>query len=202
VSERIYQQVNLYQPIFRRQRQIFSAVTMLQSVAIVAVALMTIYFYGLWQVGLLENQALELEGRERAFSAQLARLDPSDNDRRRGDIERELERLTATLLAQQQLIEVLQEQPMGSSSGFSAQMAALGRRHSTGLWLTELRINGGTNSIELVGQSFGPSMIPAYLLRLGQEEALAGQRFDQFEIERIENSSDVAFRVSSEAVSR
>ena len=202
MSERIYQQVNLYQPIFRRQRQIFSAVTMLQSVAIVAVALMTIYFYGLWQVGLLENQALELEGRERAFSAQLARLDPSDNDRRRGDIERELERLTATLLAQQQLIEVLQEQPMGSSSGFSAQMAALGRRHSTGLWLTELRINGGTNSIELVGQSFGPSMIPAYLLRLGQEEALAGQRFDQFEIERIENSSDVAFRVSSEAVSR
>ena len=200
MSEKIYQQINLYQPIFRRQRQIFSAVTMSQSVAAVVIALMTIYFYGVWQVGLLEDQALELEGREKAFSAQLARLDPSDSERRRDDIERELERLNTTLLAQQQLIDVLREQPLGSSSGFSAQMAALGRRHSAGLWLTEFRINGGTNSIELVGQSTNPGMVPAYLLRLGEEEALSGQRFDQFEIERIEAGNEVTFRVSSEAV--
>ena len=91
MSEKIYQQVNLYQPIFRRQRQIFSAVTMLQSTAAVVIALMTIYFYGLWQVGLLEDQALQLEGRERAYSAQLARLDPSDSENRRDEIELELE---------------------------------------------------------------------------------------------------------------
>jgi hypothetical protein len=43
-------------------------------------------------------------------------------------------------------------------------------------------------------------MIPAYLLRLGEEEALAGKRFDQFEIERTEDSSELTFRVSSKAV--
>jgi hypothetical protein len=107
VTRRIYQQVNLYQPIFRRQRQIFSAVTMLQSAAVVVVARLTIYFYGIWQVGLLEAQVLELEGRERAYSARLARLDPSENTNRRQEVERELERLNSTLLAQQRLIDIL-----------------------------------------------------------------------------------------------
>jgi hypothetical protein len=202
LSQKIYQQVNLYQPIFRRQRQIFSAVTMLQSVAVVLVALMTIYFYGLWQVGLLEEQVLELEGRERAYSAQLARLDPGTNVNRRREVERELERLNSTLLAQQRLIDILRNQPLGSTTGFSAQLAALGRRHGQGLWLTELRINGSTNSIELVGRTTDPGMIPAYLLRLGEEEALSGKLFDQFEIERSDSSSELAFRVSSLAVTR
>lgn len=202
MSQQIYQQVNLYQPIFRRQRQIFSAVTMLQSAAVVVVALMTIYIYGLRQVGLLEAQVLELEGRERAYSAQLARLDLSENTNRRREVERELERLNATLLTQQRLIDILREQPLGSTSGFSAELAALGRTHNDGLWLTELRINGGTDSIELIGLTTDPGMVPAYLLRLGEEEALSGKRFDQFEIERTEDSNDLAFRVSSEAVTR
>lgn len=199
MSDRVYQQVNLYQPIFRRQRQIFSTVTMLQSVAIVSVALITIYLFGLWQVRGLETQVLELEGRERAYSAQLARFDPSTSDARRAGIERELETLNATLLAQQRLIEVLREQPLGSTAGFSGEMAALGRRHRSGLWLTELRINGSANSIELVGRSTDPAMVPAYLQRLGQEEALAGQRFDRFALERSEDGEGVTFRVSSEA---
>jgi Tfp pilus assembly protein PilN len=200
VSQKVYQQVNLYQPIFRRQRQVFSAVTMLQSTSVVIVALMTIYFYGLWQVKGLETQVLELEGREKAYSAQLARLDPSVNADRRAQIEQDLKTLNATLLAQQKLIDVLREQPLGSVSGFSAELAALGRRHRSGLWLTEIRINGGTNSIELVGRSESPAMVPAYLLRLGEEEALTGQRFDQFEIERDADGNEVTFRVSSKAV--
>jgi len=202
VSEKIYQQINLYQPIFRRQRLVFSAVTMLQSVAVVTVALMTIYVYGAWQVGGLEAQALELEGREKAYSAQLARLDPSVNERRRAEMQRDLEALNATLLAQQRLIEVLREQPLGSAAGFSDQLAALGRRHRSGLWLTRLSINGGTSWIELVGRSTDPGLVPAYLLRLGEEEALEGQRFDEFEIERSEGGDEVSFRVSSKSVAQ
>ncbi|MDX1562325.1 MAG: hypothetical protein R3305_05335 [Gammaproteobacteria bacterium] len=196
MKEKLYQQVNLYQPIFRRQRQIFSAMTMAQSIAVVTVALLTIYFYGVWQVKQLETEVVNLEGRERAYSAQLARLDPSSSMRQRAEIERELEELNATLLAQQRLIDVLREQPLGSSRGFSGQLAALGRRHSRGLWLTQLRINGATDSIELIGKSIDAGRIPAYLLELGNEEALAGQRFDRFVIERSEDGNEIVFRVS------
>jgi hypothetical protein len=202
VSEKLYQEINLYQPIFRRQRHIFSAVTMLQSAAVVVVALLTIYGYGLWQLGGLEAAALQLEGREKAYSAQLARLDPSVSLGQRAAIERELDELNATLLAQQRLVDILRSQPLGSAAGFSAKLAALGRRHTARLWLTHIRINGITNSIELVGRSTDPAMVPAYLLHLGEEEALAGQRFDQFDITRDDDGNNVGFRVSSEAVAK
>ena len=207
MSETLYQQVNLYQPILRRQRHIFSALTMIQSLGVVTVALMTIYGYGVWQVGKLEAEAVQLEGRERAYGAQMARLDPSESISQRRAIEREIESLNASLIAQQRLIDVLNEQQLGSTDGFSVQLAALGRRYSSGLWLTELRINGSTESIELVGRSTDPAKVPAYLLRLGEEQALTGQRFDSFEIERFDDPesigpSDIGFRVSSKAVAQ
>ena len=195
-----YQQINLYQPIFRRQRQIFSAVTMLQATAVVAVALMTIYAYGLWQVRGLEREALQLEGRERAYSTQLARLDPESSTAQRREAEQELERLTSTLLTQQRLIDVLEDKPLGSTDGFSDVLAALARQRSRGLWLTDITINRVSDAIELLGESIAPGLLPAYLLQLGEEDALLGYRFDDFEIERSADTDTIRFRVSSNAV--
>lgn len=199
MSQKLYQQVNLYQPIFRRQKQIFSAAAMVQATAVVAVALLTIYVYGLLQVRSLEAEAVQLEGREKAQSTQLASLDPSSSLARRREMEQELERLNARLLEQQRLIEVLRDQPLGTTEGFSGYLAALGRRRSPGLWLTAVSINGASHAIELVGESIAPGLVPKYLLTLGEEEALAGQRFDEFEIERKEDGGNVEFRVSSQA---
>lgn len=196
-----YQQINLYQPIFRRQRQVFSAVTMLQAVGVIATALLTIYAYGLWQVRGLEQEALQLEGRERAYSTQLARLDPESRTTQRRAAEQELERLTATLLTQQRLIDVLENRPLGSTDGFSSVLAALARQRARGLWLTAITVNRVTEAIELVGESIEPGLLPEYLLQLGEEEALAGYRFDDFEIERSQETATIAFRVSSRAVS-
>lgn len=193
----LYQQVNLYQPIFRKPRQIFSAVTMLQSIAVVVVALMAIYIWGLMGVLGLEAESVLLEGREKAFATQLASLDPSSSEQRRREVEAELKRLNETLVDQQKLIEVLREQPLGTTEGFSEYLAALARRHERGLWLTRIKINGSTEAIELVGRSIDPELVPQYLLRLGQEEALVGQRFDRFEITRQPGEAMVDFRVSS-----
>jgi Tfp pilus assembly protein PilN len=200
MSARPYQQINLYQPIFRKQRQIFSAMTMLQTLGVVVSALLTIYVYGLWQVRAIEGEALQLEGRERAYSTQIARLDPSSSNDQRRAAEQELQRLTATLASQQRLIEELQQHPLGSTQGFSELLTALARQRSRGLWLTEIAINRASNAIELVGQSISPDIVPTYLLKLGDEDALAGHRFDDFSIERSTETAAVTFRVSSRAV--
>lgn len=196
----IYQQINLYQPIFRKQRQIFSARTMLASAGIVAAALLLIYGYALWQVTGLENEAVQLQGREKAYTAQLARLNPDASDTRRKDIEQQLKRLNATLLGQQKLIDVLRDRPSSSTEGFSADLAALARRHVDGLWLTSVSINGGTGAIELIGTAVTPNLVPRYLQLLSKEPALAGQRFDRLQIERDKDGSKVLFRASSRSV--
>ena len=202
MSEQLYQQINLYQPIFRRQQHVFSAVAMVKVVGVVAVALALVYFYGVWQVLGLEAEVVILEGREKAYAAQLARLDPTETIQRRQRMEDELKQLNETLLQQQRLVEILREQPLGSTGGFSTQLAALARGHHDGLWLTRMVFSGGTGEMQLSGVSMRPETIPEYLRRLGDEEALQGQRFDTFEIDRPEGSTQVNFRVSSQSLSQ
>ncbi len=195
----MYQQINLYQPIFRKQRQVFSAATMAQALAVVAVALLALYGYGLAKVHGLENEVLHLEGREKALATQLMRIDPALSDGRRAELDAELARLNATLLDQQRLIEVLREQPLGNS-GFSAYLGALARRRTPEVWLTSITLNGGTGAIELAGRSLRPSLVPELLQRLGEEPALAGQTFDRFEIGKDEETGETTFRATSRAV--
>ena len=195
----MYQQINLYQPIFRKQRQIFSAATMLQALAIVTVALLAIYGYGLLRVRGLETEVVQLEGRERALNVQLARIDPSFSQGRRDEVDGELKRLNATLLDQQRLIEVLRDEPLGDTAGFSPYLAALGRQRTPELWLTGLAVNGGTGAIELAGRSLDPKLVPEYMQRLSGEAALAGQRFDRFEITHDAETGEAVFRATSRA---
>jgi hypothetical protein len=196
----MYQQINLYQPIFRKQRQIFAALTMVKASGVVAATLLAIYAYGLWQATGLEAEVLALEGREKVLAAQLAGIDPTVGAERRNEVERELAELNATLLGQQRLIDVLREQPLGTTKGFSGYLEALGRQHTAELWLTDFVIDGGTGGLDLAGRSLRAELVPEYLQRLGLEEAMLGQRFDVLTIERDEESSEVMFRVASRLV--
>lgn len=197
MSAKLYQQVNLYQPIFRRQQRFFSAQSMLQSLAVIAIAFVTVYAYGRLQLNDLETEAALLANREDAYVLQLASLDTSSSMSRRADIERSLEDLNKSLESQQQLIDALDRAALGTATGFSAKLAALGRRHTAPLWLTALHLDGNTRSVELSGRSTNPDLVPRYLLGLGDEPALAGQRFDLFEIRRSETGEGVEFQVSS-----
>ena len=195
----MYQQINLYQPIFRKQRQIFSATTLAQLLGIVAAALLLLYGYGLVQVRGLEGEVVQLEGREKALTTQLARIDPAQNQHRRTEVEEELKKLNATLVAQQRLIDVLRERPLGSQTGFSGYLAALGRERTPELWLTQFAINGSTGALELAGRSTRPELVPEYLQRLGREPALTGQRFDALEIAHDTENGEAVFRATSQA---
>jgi hypothetical protein len=195
----MYQQINLYQPIFRKQRQIFSATTLAQVLGIVAVALLLIYGYGLLQVRGLEGEVVQLEGREKALTTQLARIDPTQSQHRRTEVEEELRKLNAALVTQQRLIDVLRERPLGSQTGFSGYLAALGRERTPELWLTQFAINGATGAMELAGRSTRPELVPEYLQHLGREQVLTGQRFDALQIEHDAKNGEAVFRATSQA---
>jgi Tfp pilus assembly protein PilN len=198
VSEVLQQQINLYQPRLRRQELIFSAATILQSVAVIAVALMTVYGFSLVQTARLESQAGELERLEQAKSVQLASVDTTSGPARRAAIEAELAALNQRLAEQQKIVELLQDKPPGSTQGFSRYLSALARQRHPGVWLTSISVNGTQEALELRGQSFDAQRVPEYLAALTREAALNGQRFDDFLIYRTDNR-DVRFHVSSKA---
>jgi Tfp pilus assembly protein PilN len=202
MSKGMYQEINLYQPIFRRQRQIFSAATMLGIVGTVSVALATIWLVGVWQAGALETEAIRLEGQERALTQRLASLDTGAGERRRHEVERDIERLTIEVDVQQRLIGVLADRPLASTDGFSPHLTALARRHRSGVWLTDIAIDGGSGAIELTGHALSADRVAAYLQDLSHESALSGQRFELMRIERSENEAGVVFRVSSPSATK
>jgi hypothetical protein len=192
----MHQQINLYQSIFRKQRQVFSAATMAQALGIVAAALVAIHAYGVVTVGALESEVAQLEVRELALTTQLGRMDPALSATRRAELDAELKRLNATLAGQQRLIEALRQQPLGDMTGFSGYLAALSRQRTPELWLTAIAI-GSTGAIELEGRSLRPDGVPEFMRRLGNEAVLANQRFDRFEIERDEENGQSIFRATS-----
>jgi hypothetical protein len=193
----MYQQINLYQPIFRKQRQVFSAATMAQALGVITAALLAIYFYASVKVSALEAEVVQLESRETALMTQLARMDPALGANRRAELEAQLTRLNATLEGQQRLIDELRKQPLGDAAGFSAYLAALGRQRTAELWLTAFAINGGTGAIELEGRTLRPELVPEYMQRLGREAALSAQVFDSFELERDTETGEATFRATS-----
>ena len=65
------QQINLYQPIFRKQRKVFSAVTIAQAAGLFVVGLLLIYGYGRWQVAALGADIAALELQRNAAMLQL-----------------------------------------------------------------------------------------------------------------------------------
>jgi hypothetical protein len=195
----MYQQINLYQPIFRKQRQIFSARTMAKAAAAVVLGLGGLYAYGYARVAGLEAEAEQLRNRERALIAQTARFDVGTGRERSAALERQHVRLKAELAAQRRRLAAGRAHPHGATSGFSAALAALGRQHATGVWLTDIAIDGSSRRIELAGASIGAELVPEYLERLGSDAALAEQTFERLEIERADDGS-VRFRVTSKAV--
>lgn len=195
----MHQQINLYQPIFRKQRLMFSAVAMAQAAGLVTAALLAFYGYGAYKVGRLEAEVTRLESLEQTYTARLGGIDPSLAANARAGVEQEIAALNATLADQQRLIEVLRDQPLGGSEGFSGYLAALARQHRSELWLTRIAVNGGTRALELAGRSVRAEAVPEYLRRLGAESALAGQRFDRLEIARDDTSGEVQFHATSRA---
>ena len=124
----MYQQINLYQPIFRKQRQIFSAVTMLQALgdrrrrAAGRVRLRP------WpRSANLEAEVVQLEGREKALTTQLARIDPSLSANRRDEVEQELRRLERDAARSTAAHRSAARRGRSATrTGFSAYLAALG----------------------------------------------------------------------------
>ena len=193
------QQVNLYQPIFRKQRKVFSAVTIAQAAAVFIVGLLLIYGYGRWQLAALgaDIDALELQRNAAMLQLQVlsAQSQPAPRSRLIADQLREAE-----IEARQKegLLRAFQTRRVGNMRGFSAHFTALARQQLDGLWLTRVEIRD--DGIELVGAAELGELVPRYLQRLGSEAAFAGTEFARLQLSRgDERDAPVEFEVSTSA---
>lgn len=194
----VSQQINLYAPVFRKQSKVFSAATMLQGLALIAVVVAVLYFTIAAQTSLLDIRANDST---RQLQAELERLKAygaggSPAERAKAIAERK-KTLEGTLAKQKQALAAFDTGVIGRTEGYSDLLRALARRSMEGVWLTRIEFAEASGEMSLAGRATRAELVPAYLERLRAEQALGVQPFARLELTRPANVPYVEFVLSS-----
>ena len=200
------QQINLYSPLFRKQKKVFSALAMLQAMALVVAGVIGFYAYIALQSSLLEINVADAEQRLRSEIERLkvygAGESPEALAKTLGERRKVLE---ATLAERHRTTQALAESGLGRNEGYSGALRALARLSMDGLWLTRIQFAEKDGEVAIAGLATHPERVAAYLERLRGEEALRGQAFSRLEIRRPpsgERPGVVEFLLSSSPAGR
>ncbi len=185
------QQVNLYQSQFKRQKKLFSAMTMVQVCAIFIVISVLIYGYSYISLQPLEGQLSTLQSNLAELNNDLTLLQrqlPGEAGSRL--LENEITRLSNELSRRQRVQDMLSNRIIGNIDGLSAYLEVLARQHVEGAWLTKISVASGGEILSLEGRTLSSELVPIYLDRLATESLLDGMSFNVMEMTRPETPSN------------
>lgn len=164
------QQINLFQPVFRRETKVFSARALAQVLGLALVLIVA--SVALLQMQLSRNTAVRdlLAGQFRQLDAQIqaleARADPAEMaalDARTQELEKRLADGRTELTA-------LQTQLRERELSFAGVLETLARHPHNGLWLTAIRTQDDT--LELEGTALDSERLLDYLAEVNADPAL------------------------------
>lgn len=179
------QQINLFNPIFLKQRKYFSLLTMLQALGLIVLGSLFLYAYALYQVGQLKTQSEESIKRFSAEQARLARYSAEFSPQQANQaLQTEVQRLEKELVEQTRMVDTLKSGSVGNTTGYSQYMSAFSRQVVQGLWLTGFKVTGDAAQISLSGGVLNPELLPIYIQRLGSEKAMQGKSFSTLQMQQ------------------
>lgn len=197
----VRQQVNLYQPIFRKQEKIFAAKTVALIGLVALAGLLLTYVYGQWRVSSLARELAQLESFNELEIKRLESLNQQFPLRKESpELLARLERVNLQRQAKARLIQLLAGRDVGHTEGFSKLLVGLGRQIEAGMWLTNIEVSDGGRAMSLLGGSYRPEAIPRFVQKLSGEAAFSGVEFKTFEIRRVdEERGRVEFHMYTQA---
>jgi hypothetical protein len=183
------QQINLFNPIFLKQKKTFSAVNMLDALALLVVGVAVFYAYASIETLNLDRQSVETARQYYQSKARLAdasaRYAPKKID---ASLEAQVNNLQAQLNARKATLRNLGIGLLTNDVSYAEYMRALARQSLGGLWLTGFRVGNGGAEMEITGRALQPELVPSYIHRLNQERAMHGRTFDSLSMTQREGA--------------
>lgn len=177
------QQINLLNPLLKKQRDFLSLRNMLQALGFIVIGSLLFYGYAFYVAKELTKQYDESVQRYNAEQANLARFAQELSPQRSNEIlQAEVSMLEKELDTQKELGDALKSSVGGSTPVFSEYMRAFSRQIVPGLWLTDFMVTGDGLEISLSGRALAPELLPIYIQRLGKEQIMQGKTFSTLEI--------------------
>jgi Flp pilus assembly protein TadB len=201
------QQINLFNPIFMKQKKYFSVVTMLQALGLIFLGSLLFYAYAIYQVAQLSRQADEMSKRYATEQARLVSVTNEFSLQRSGQLlQDELKQVEAQAKAQEAVLNMLKSGAIGNTEGYSEYMRAFARESINGLWLTGFNITGDGAQMSMRGAVVNPQLVPSYIQRLGKEKVMRGKTFSTLQMQQPKKDGErvvpryVEFNLRSSAV--
>lgn len=194
------QQINLFQPIFRKERKILSFEALLQTGGLIVFTLAVIYGYGLWN-----NQGLQgdIRGLKKQHDERISMLERVSREASKysedNQTQEEIARLEAELVAERYIVSLLGKDKFGKALGFSEYLEIFSRRVVQGMWISKFSVFEDGKHMLVQGGSLSAELLPTFLQGLSEEPALKGLEFTVLQMARDEpNRAWIEFVLSSQ----
>lgn len=177
------QQINLFNPIFLKQKKYFSAVPMAQALGLLLIGSVLVAGYAKYQVLNLGKEAVITSTQLAEAQTQLIKVKAEFGPRVKSPaLEEQIRKAEAEMLSLKQVFDILQKGDIGNTKGYSGYLRAFSRQIIDGVWLTHLNIVGAGNEISMQGRALQPELVPAYMNRLKREPVMQGKAFGTLEM--------------------
>lgn len=178
------QNINLFNPAFRKQRQRLTLALVVQCLVLTLTGLFGYHYYLQQQVSGLAAELAATEKLLRTQGGFVDKLKPKPVPHQtEAELDAEIARLEAELKIVTESIAALKGGAFGSQQGFAEYLRAFSRQAIGGLWLTGFSI-GGSGELEIRGRTLSPDLLPSYIQRLNRERVLAGRDIARLEMIR------------------
>lgn len=179
------QQINLFNPIFLKQKKVFAALPMAEALGVIVAGALLLTWYAGQQVKQLERAAAAgktvLDNRERRLVEANVQFAPRQ---RSATLAAEMAQSEVELKAIHDVAAVLRGGGLGNTNGYAEYFRAFARQNVNGLWLTGVTIVGAGYDIGVQGRAMQPTLIPNYIARLTSERVMRGKTFASLNISR------------------
>ena len=177
------QQINLFNPVFLKQKKYFAAVAMLQSLGLLLAGMIAFYGYARYESQTLSRASADSARQLTTQAAQIAKLTQEISPLGRSKLlEDEVARMAARLKQREEQLGVLRAGGLGNTAGFARYLAAFARQSLNGVWFTGLTISADEAELMISGRVLHPDLVPAYIRALNKEAVMRGRRVSELRL--------------------
>jgi hypothetical protein len=180
----MHQQINLFQPVFRKQQKVFSAATLAQIAAAVLVLLAAIFGHVRWTLASMERSAEALQQQHEHIRNQIGSLEAAYQTPDTEALDAEIAQLMADIDQRSSLLVQFDQLVVEHRSGFAERFRALAEQHVPGLWLEGVTVSG-EGQMEIRGITLDAKLVPGYLQHLQTRQGLSATSFETVSMKRI-----------------
>jgi hypothetical protein len=178
------QQINLYLPEFRPNREPLRAIHMLWIGLALLVLLIVFSFYSNHQYAVLEQQLAQEKAAQQNLQTQLQAFSVKKPAQSSAELDIKIAQLQKNLQRHLQILSMISHQDLGNDKGFSPQLNALGQASLSSISVETFSLQRGGKYVELGGLTRSADQIPLYIQRLRRDSSFTDVGFGVLSIER------------------